>query len=1390
MLKRITFATALLYGLILINTVDAAPLAPEKVPEPLKPWIEWVSEGKEHKKCPFLYTDFNQTNCAWPQKLEISLNDTGAHFSQRWQIFQDSWITLPGEQRHWPKSVTINKKAALILSRNGLPALHVAPGSYEIAGEFQWHQLPKSLSIPESTALLAVRLNEKNIEFPRIENNRLWLETTQQKKVEDRFELQVFRHIDDAIPAEMTLYLDMQVAGTAREITIDLPIEESFIPLRMSSRLPARLDSNEKLTLQVRPGRWVLQLTLRHAGPLSTLTMVTPDGLWVEQEVWVFSARPNFRVVNISGVTAIDPQQTQLPDAWKRLPAYRLTPGETMNFNEERRGDPEPGHDSLSLQRTLWLSFSGDQYTIQDQIHGVKKSNWRLEMNAPIELGQVTVNGKPQFITQQEGSERSGIEVRQGNIQLTADSTLIDNISKIPALGWAQDFKEVNTTLHLPPGYRVFSVGGADNVSSTWLTRWTLLDIFLVLLIGIAVGKLYSKPLGIVALITLTLIYHESGAPVWVWLFLILGISLLRVLPSGKLRTVVLLYRNITLLALIIVTIPFFIQQIRTSIYPQTESYYRVMPTALNMEKPVPAQQAPQPEASRFRQEQKAITGSSASGPFDSFDEDYSLADSEQRLRVKKARKKAQLELYDPNAMLQTGPGLPQWQWNQLHFSWSGPVDQDQQVNITYIGPLGNALLSWSRVLLVTLLIFGLLQIRFDRDKGINIASLKSLASILLLGTISVSTLFAPESARADIPSKELLQELENRLFAPPECLPQCAGAQTLALELTPNTLSLVLKVNSKESVAIPLPGHASQWIPQKVLINQQRAAGIIKDRSGTLWLPVTKGQHTITMKGLMPTTETVQLALPLKPHYATVKSAGWEVVGIHDDGTIDNQLQFTRLSEKGTEKITEFNANSLPPFVQVQRRLLLGLNWQVETTVQRLSPPGTAVVLQVPLIPGESVTTEGIRVENGNVLVSISANQNRISWASILSMKTDDKTLRSEITLNAPNNTIWSEVWSLDVSPIWHLEYKGIPVIQHQQSNRWLPQWHPWPGEQVTLMLSKPKGVAGQTTTIEFSRLAISPGLRITNATLEIQLRSSQGTQHPLILPENSELLEVTLDNQPIPLRLKERTLMLPVKPGKQFYQIRWQEPHGIATHFDTLAVDISSNSVNHNISLDIPHDRVVLFVGGPTMGPAVLFWGVLIVFLLAAAALARFNHLVPLRYWQWALLSIGLIPISIESAIVVIAWFFIVGLRSRLPHDTSKWKFNLSQLVILGFTFVTIGTLIYAISQGLLGYPNMQVYGNGSNQFALKWYQDINEQILPQAWMVTIPMWTYRVFMLLWALWLAFSIVKWTKWVWASYTTHGYWRSIEWKPKMKTKKPKQFETEAAQKPDSAKEK
>jgi len=1381
------FSSGLVFICLLFSfSAAASALDQNELPKPLREWTQWVAKGHETLACPFWFNDWNARDCAWPSTLQLNLNDKGGSFSQSWRVYSDSWVALPGNSKSWPQQVSVNKKAALVVEHSGLPMMYLEAGQYQVQGRFEWNQAPTTLPIPRQTGIVNLTLNNKVIEFPRREQSALWLQAVQNVKSVNQFNFQVFRHIDDDIPAQITFYLALQVSGVARQESIQLPIAEGFTPLQLSSSLPSRLNDQNQLTLQVRPGNWSVSIVYRYNSVLSELSFDKPKQAWVDEEVWVFQSRPALRMVDLSGLESIDPQQTELPSQWKELPAYRATPGSRLQFSQQRRGDPNPGDDQLQLQRDIWLSFDGSRYTLLDSIQGSKKTQWRMEVMPPLKLGQVSVDGRDQFITQLADSDRAGIEIREGQVNIQATSELHNDSASIPATGWAQNFQQVGATLHLPPGYRVFSVSGADTVSSTWMTRWTLLDIFLVLLITIAIAKLRERWIAALAFVTLLLTYHENDAPVYLWLLLVIGIALLKVLKSGKLRKLVLIYYYLITILLFIVIVPFFIQQIRTSIYPQLELHdMQFMPdldTLGTMSKPRALR--PTEEFERRRElAQPEMAPEPLNEPMPSTESDESGVEAlEQKpmisqyaeksgmstleslaprkpAKVKKFKPKSAILRYDPQAVKQTGPGLPRWQWRNVYITWNGPVDQQQQIHVMYLTPAVNTVLACLRILLI----MGLLLALYDFDfKNRRLRAATNAAASVLIGGISLAFFMAPTATQAQqFPSESLLKELENRLIEPAKCLPNCASLADMQIDIRADRLSVDMTVNNLELNAIPLPGDPNHWHIDKIIVDGVSLDTVLSANNRHLYIGLSKGQHHVRLQGKLSADNKQQFEMPLKPYRIDVNSQGWEVAGVHPDGSADQQLQFSR-AEKNAEKL-EFDSAQLPAFVNVERRLIFGLNWTVQTRVQRLSPIGAAIVLNLPLLDGESVITPDIKVEAQVVKLNMAANQSQLAWESNLAMSESNNQARGQIKLSAAQTTQWVENWEIDVSPIWHLQYEGIPVIRHQSGNIWKPTWQPWPGESLTLNISRPGGVSGQNLTIDHSVLELTPGLRLTDAVLNLSLRSSQGAKHTLKLPANSQLQQVMANGRVLPLRLEQDNLVLPINPGKQDFNIQFQVPTGISGGFRSFPVDLGIASVNHEIMINMPSERWILFVNGPLLGPAVLFWGELIVILILAYPLSRLRKSIPLKYWQWSLLILGLLPISLLGMLVVLLWFILLSVRENVDQQTSKRRFNILQITIVAMTIASVIVLGISVSMGLLGAPDMHVTGNGSYNSYLKWYQDIVTPQPPNAYVVSVPMYIYRVFMLLWALWMAFSIVKWSQWGWRSFSKNGYWRSFE---------------------------
>ena len=524
----------------------ADPIDPKQVPEPLKPWVAWALDGKDDAACPQLVERGDATHCAWPSRLDLTLDEHGGTFSQAWHVdgaaSAGRWVPLPGDAKRWPGAVKVDGKPAVALLRGGAPSVALRPGDHVVAGAFAWDSLPESLHVPPETGLLGLTLRGAAVPWPnRDAQGALWLQKSAvdsgAKSDGNALEIVVHRKVADGVPIVLTTRVELHVAGKNREELLGRALPAGFLPMALDSPLPARVEPDGRLRVQVRPGIYTLELRARSEGPSRALARPAPDGPWREgEEVWVFEAKNDLRIVTVEGVPSIDPQQTTLPDAWKALPAYPMKVGDTLVLDEKRRGDSDPPPNQLSLVRSLWLDFDGTGYAVSDELTGTLNRDSRLTMVPPTMLGRVAVGGRDQFITHLDDASQTGIEVRQGELSVTADSRIPGDPSDIPAVGWAHDFHQVSASLHLPPGWRLFHASGVDEVDGTWVKRWTLLELFLALIVAIGIGRLYGLRWGAIALAMLFLTLPEDDAPRWSWLFVLAVEGLLRVLPPGRVK--------------------------------------------------------------------------------------------------------------------------------------------------------------------------------------------------------------------------------------------------------------------------------------------------------------------------------------------------------------------------------------------------------------------------------------------------------------------------------------------------------------------------------------------------------------------------------------------------------------------------------------------------------------------------------------------------------------------------------------------------------------------------------------------------------------------------------------------------------------------------------------
>lgn len=1367
MKHRIWFAPLAATAILFAPARSAATGSEDReIPDPLKPWTAWALWDAKDVDSPSPYLDAKQALHLWPSKLALEVDNAGGHFTFGVTVFGGTWVPLPGGGEQWPVEVTANGAVVPVVEHDGHPAVKLVGGHYDLTGFFHWQGIPLSITMPAEIGILSLTLNGQPVPSPVWDaQGFVWLKRDAATGQTDKDFLGVKLNslLEDGIPLWLSTEIELIVAGKSREESLGVVLPEGWKLASVTSPLPVAVDEGGKMKAQVRAGKWTVGLTafrLDHPAQFAYAAAGKPAAA---EQLVAFRARPDFRLVEISGLVAIDVSQTPFPEKWRDNPVYRWDTSQPFRMDERMRGMGLQKPQGLQIDRELWLDEDGGGLTFRDHLTGHLQQVWRLDAAPGQDLGSARENGEGQLITLNPNTGARGVEIRDRELDLEATGRMACGTPPtatpgawdrwlprllrptLPATGWRTDADGLNVTLNLPPGWRLFALFGADSVTGDWLTAWTLLDLFLLLIFTLAVLRLWGMRAALLALLAFGLSYHEPGAPRYAWLVLLIPLALLRVVTDGWGRRLLDAARGLAMLGLILVLVPFLGRQIQQGLYPQLERIsgadHGLFDTR-HIDSMAPKAVAPD-----------SFPRTPATPEGDAFSSSDLLPGSSLAPRKKFAWQANENLSYDTQARIQTGPGVPEWRWRAVRFTCHGPVTAGQVVRPVLIPLAVERGLSLARVVLLIGLAAVLLNARrlrgacfrkgnVRRSRGWLNKSGKTAAAVVTLCFIGIPR------AGAQLPNKELLDTLRARLTEKSDAYPTAADIPQVALTLWDRKLAMEVEIHTATRTAVPLPGRLPGWSPVTVKVDGQPDATLRRD-DGYLWVVLPAGVHRVSVEGLLADLTEWQWTYQLRPRRVTIDAPGWQINGVKPGGLPEAQVFFSRVRQTAAGEAS-YDRPALQSAIGVERQLELGLVWQVRTTVSRHSPAGTAVSLRVPLLPGENVITSNAVMKDGFVEVRLGAQQKDFTWQGELPVA-------PTLKLATRAADTWVEHWSLVASPVWNVALAGLPPTFEAGAAGLVPVWQPWPGEAVELQISRPAAIAGATVTVERGTHQITLGKRQRSAALNLSLRCSLGEDFPIMLPPGAEATSLTRNGASIPIRKDGLNIIVPLQPGQQEIALQWKSNQPLDFLAQAEPVRLAVECANLTTTMQGFEDRWVLWAQGPLRGPAVRFWGVLLGSLLIAWVLGRMTHS-PLRSLEWMLLAIGLTQIPLALALVVVGWLFILVWRGggaflRWP----PWVRNLLQVSLVFLTLVVLGIFVAIVAAGLLGSPEMFISGNASSRTLLRWYEARCAGALPQPLCYSISIWWYRLLMLLWALWLAAALIRWLLWGWQQFSAGG---------------------------------
>ncbi len=1370
------------------------------IPQELLAWQDWVLHDST-KRCPI---SSDEQRCIWPGTLRLEIADRGAQFAQNASSYlPNQRLSLPGSaDSHWPINVRLNGAEVPVLNVDGRPAIWVAnAGAATIDGEFSWETRPEQLTL-NSDVPVELRQNGVAVNNPERQGDELYLGTqTNVAREADALDVQVHRLLSDQLPLNLATNIELRVSGNAREALLGPALLPGFAPIALNGDLTAKLESDGSLRVQLKPGTWQLNLFARSLSPMVEFKLpksTQANNAWPSQETLSLQTDPLFRTIRLEGLESIDPNQSEVPSEWRQMPAYLWDAEQSFTLRQESRGRDETVPNRLTLTRTLWLDFSGKGFSGKDQLSGVMQRDWRVSMRAPYVLTRAQAYGEdglqPLLITKDTQGGGTGVELRTTNVSLQTSNRIEAPYQlgkSLAATGYTQVLDQANIALNTPPGWKLIAAIGASQSNSAWIDQWNVYYIFAAAILTVIAWRYLGFGFALATGLYVVLSMFEYQGPKYSLAFALLLLMLLRNLGSTKaagkrsLRDSwfgkLVRYSSYAVLLMVsLQTIAFIQHQARVAIHPQLD--YIGSSTAFTDKMGLPnLMSEPMAVPTVAAQEINANDAAAAAG---------AVMDAEQapappppppppRVQVSKAinevasqnmaylnqasTKRMKMQRYASNSVLQAGRAEPDWTWQQYQVSVAGPIAPDQTLAFVLTPPWLTGLLRFLMIALIGYVLYriGRELIRDYRQPPSNAEKDapthgNRTASVLATSLLLVSALLSSSAIAQSTPDAQILETLRERLEQQPACAPNCVSLGATRVSAIGNQLEMriIASVGATAEVKIPISERALADLSLTV-DGQARRFDARDGDYRSLVLP--RGVHTIIVRAVIRA-DRVVLAFPITPMHVEFIGTGWETNSIRDARLSSGTLDLARAAGEvaGDTPRDAGGTNQFPPYLRVTRQFQFDLNWKLMTRIERLTEIGQGITVRLPLLAGEQPLHPDVVIKDGMALYSLNQSQSDVEFESALASA-------EQLTLTAPALSERAEIWTVQSSPTWHVDASGIPQSLHgmEPSQQDVSQrFDPLPGETLTLKLTRPEPAPGPAFRIDSVNLSVSPGEKLRDSTLSFLLRATQGGSHTILLPKGSELIAISRDGSAQTLRLREQKLELPIHPGDNQFLVQIREKVALADGLRAPAIDLQLPAANVNVIIDVPNNRWLLWTRGPTLGPAILFWPTLFVILLIAGALA-YSRRTALGIGEWFLLGLGLAGLG-WAFVAIAAWFILLQYRLKHGQELGDWTHRGFQALLAFLTFLSVLIVLAGVANGLISHLDMQVTGNSSSAYQLKWFADLTDGPLPDARAYSAPTWLYKLLMLAWSLWLAFAAMRWLRYAWQAFSAGGIWRAF----------------------------
>ena len=474
--------------------------------------------------------------------------------------------------------------------------------------------------------------------------------------------------------------------------------------------------------------------------------------------------------------------------------------------------------------------------------------------------------------------------------------------------------------------------------------------------------------------------------------------------------------------------------------------------------------------------------------------------EAEEDMRSMKKSRDYYTQQSNHNFGIQLGMGLPSWQGQEITKQWNNTETQSKPMTLWILRSVEQRFLA---LIAAICLVFGAWRRSLTPH----------LVILVVLGLWSTSPAYAEDLTPTTIDSTTALSTTDKQLILDAKFPDNCKISEgcidislsSISIDESKHEMNIWMEVHAIEDAILLLPGPLSQWNPHTIRLEETSLHGIRRNANGYLEAKIPKGVWSLEIIGAIE--ENINLDWPTKPHTIHVTSNSRNIQGVNSTGQLTGVLTITDTSSR-----IDTTSLQLRPHMTWTRYLVLGSTWQIHHTLQVHHSPDSKT-LQLPLLSGERPESSNIISDQNNWLIPLQNHMQTVSWTSQIPIS-------ASVSLDFPAELLETMAlgmeWSLDCHSQYICQPQGLAPIRHvQPSGEGISTWIPYPNESLEITIHPLLPSEGEHVQISKTNLNIDDQPNTLFYTLKLTLESSQSTEIPIHLPENSEILEYSVNEQ-----------------------------------------------------------------------------------------------------------------------------------------------------------------------------------------------------------------------------------------------------------------------------------